>query len=139
MGSGSDKSLQSTLRRSLAALQQQSDTVDLQRKALIGYSLGASAALRAVTVAQGEWSGLMLVNAGLEPNATVLRAAGVKRVALVAGERDLSSPKLQRAAKRLLRGQVDARFFSLAATGHYFDASSEQRLLEPLLWLRERL
>jgi len=138
MWTGSTEQLTAAVTNSLQALAQEHPTVDLERKVLVGYSLGAAAALRIASASKGDWSGLMLLNAGLEPNPAALAAAGLRRVALVAGERDGSRAKLRRAANRLVRAGLDARFFSLASTGHFFDGTSEARLVEPLEWLMER-
>lgn len=137
MWTGSTEQLTATVTSSLQALARENPTVDLNRKVLVGYSLGAAAALRVVSASKGDWSGLMLLNAGLEPHPAALEAAGLRRVALVAGERDGSRAKLRRAADRLVRAGLDARFFSLASTGHFFDGTSEARLVEPLEWLGE--
>ena len=137
MWTGSTKQLTATVTSSLQALARENPTVDLARKVLVGYSLGATAALRIVSASEGEWRGLMLLNAGLDPHPATLEAAGLLRVALVAGERDGSRNGLRRATDRLLRAGLDARFFSLASTGHFFDGTSETRLVEPLEWLRE--
>ncbi len=137
MWTGSAEQLTATVTESLQALKREHSMVDIERKVLVGYSLGAAAALRIASASNGEWTGLMLLNAGLEPNPVALAAAGIRQVALVAGERDGSRAKLRRAANRLVHAGLDARFFSLASTGHFFDGTSEARLVEPLEWLCE--
>lgn len=104
-------------------------------QAIIGYSLGAPAALLQVMREPSRYDRLMIVNASVEPAAAAMKKAGVKRVALVAGARDATASKLQAAARRLAAAGVDARFFSLEATGHYFDNQSADRLATPLAWL----
>ena len=133
---GSTKTLIRAVAQPLQALgERHAERIDPRRKALVGYSLGAAAALRIAIAEPGQWSGLMIVNAGVEPSAATLRKAGVRRIALVAGERDRSAQKLKRAATRLKRAGVDAQYFSMGAVGHYFDASSEARMVEALKWL----
>lgn len=107
-------------------------------RTLIGYSLGAPAALLQVTRSPGRYERLMLVNASTEPTPAQMKRAGIVRVALVAGQRDATAGKLAAAAKRLAAGGIDARFFALAATGHYFDAQSSTRMAEPMAWLLAR-
>jgi pimeloyl-ACP methyl ester carboxylesterase len=137
---GSTKTLVRAVDQPLYALgERHAARVDAKRKALVGYSLGAPAALRIALAQPGQWSGLMIVNAGVEPSAATLRKAGVRRIALVAGERDRSAHKLRRAATRLKRAGVDAQYFSMGAVGHYFDATSESRLVEALKWLGQGL
>jgi pimeloyl-ACP methyl ester carboxylesterase len=133
---GSTRALVQAVESPLLALgDRHAKSVDSTRKALVGYSLGATAALRIALAQPGQWNGLMIVNAGVEPSAATLRKAGVKRIALVAGDRDRSAHKLKRAALRLKRAGIDARFFSMGAVGHYFDATSESRMVEALTWL----
>jgi hypothetical protein len=135
MWAGSAPRLAAVIAEASTALAQSHPEVDASRKVLIGYSLGANAALGIVAAAPGEWLGLMLVNAGLEPRPEAIRKSGVQRVALVAGSSDGSRGKLKAAADRLTRAGLEARFFSLADTGHYFDATSELRLFEPISWI----
>jgi len=137
---GSSWAMASSLTKSLRALgERHSGRIDTRRKALVGYSLGGMAAMRIVQAQPGQWSGLMIVNAGVEPSAATLRRAGIKRVALVAGERDRTAGKLRRAAARLQHVGFDARYFSMGAVGHYFDSSSASRLNEALTWLSNGL
>ncbi len=139
MWSGSDKQLSRVIEHALAALVQQHPEADRTRKALVGYSMGAAAALRLVSQNPGEYRGLMLVNAGNKPEPWTMRKAGVSRVALVAGALDMSRSKARDSARRLEAHGVTARFFSLEKTGHYFDTATEERMKESLLWLAEAL
>lgn len=108
-------------------------------RALVGYSLGAAAASQALALARpGEWTALMVINASVVPSAAELRKAGVKRVALVAGEHDMTAAKLKRTAKALASAGLDARYFSLGPVGHYFGESTEAALEAPLRWLHRR-
>jgi predicted esterase len=111
------------------------DGVDLGRRVLIGYSLGAPAALRVALEQPGRWQRMMIVNAGTTPSAVQLKKAGISRIALVAGEADATAPKLKKTAKSLATLGVDARYFSMGKVGHYFDAESAERLTEALTWI----
>lgn len=104
-------------------------------QALIGYSLGAPAALLQVVREPGRYHRLMLVNASVAPTAAQMKKAGIERVALVAGARDATAPKLASVAARLAAGGISARYFALEATGHYFDAQSAERMAAPIAWL----
>lgn len=110
-------------------------TMDLGRRTLVGYSLGAPAALRLALSEPGRWRRLMIVNASTDPSLAHLKKAGVERLALVAGELDGTSQKLRRTAKRLAGAGFDARYFSMGKVGHYFDAKSAERLQEALTWI----
>lgn len=111
------------------------EDVDLTRRALVGYSLGAPAALRMALDQPGRYQRLMIVNASIEPSKAQLARAKVSRVAFVAGEADRTASKLRKAAQRLAHVGVNARYFSLGKVGHYFDATSEERMRESLEWL----
>jgi predicted esterase len=103
--------------------------------AIVGYSLGAPVALLQAIREPGRYDRLMIVNASVEPAAATMKKAGLKRVALVAGAKDATASKLRAAAQRLVAAGVDARYFVLEGTGHYFDGQSEARMAEPLGWL----
>jgi predicted esterase len=135
MWTGTTRTLSRRVDAATRALTEREKTVDSARRALVGYSLGGPAALRVALAAPGRYQRLMFVNAGVTPSKAVLEKAGVTRVAFVAGEADGTAAKLRRASARLARVGVDARYFSMGKVGHYFDASSEERLREPLRWL----
>jgi predicted esterase len=115
--------------------EREADGVDLGRRVLVGYSLGAPAALRIALEQPGRWQRLMIVNAGTEPSAAQLKKAGITRIALVAGEADGTAAKLKRTAKRLASAGVEARYFSMGKVGHYFDRTSAERLTQALTWI----
>ena len=133
---GTGPQLEKRVDKSVALLSTSvADKLDLGRRVLIGYSLGAPAALRIALAQPGRWQRLMIVNAGTEPSAAQLRKAGITRVALVAGEQDATAAKLKKTQKRLAASGVDARYFSMGKVGHYFDATSAERLNEALRWI----
>ncbi|MBX3126545.1 MAG: hypothetical protein KF718_07495 [Polyangiaceae bacterium] len=134
MWTGTTRGLLSQLERATDALDS-SDPPDLERRAIVGYSLGATAALRVALASPGRFRRMMIVGANVVPNPSQLRSAGIDRIALVAGEHDGAARGLRRGAGSLAAAGVDARFFSLGAVGHFFDASTEARLEESLSWL----
>jgi len=105
------------------------------RRALIGYSLGAVAAMRIVRKQPQRWHRLMIVNASVTPGPRELSATALDRVAFVSGSRDATAGKLRAAATRLDAAGLRSKFFSLDDTGHYFQAETTARLAEPLRWL----
>lgn len=131
---GTGSQLEKRVDKSVSLLAER-ESVDLGRRVLIGYSLGAPAALRIALAQPGRWQRLMIVNAGTEPSAAQLEKAGIRRIALVAGEQDATAAKLKKSAKRLAAAGVDARYFSMGKVGHYFDATSAERLSEALGWI----
>jgi len=139
MWSGPDARLREVVTRALSALHERHPSASRERTALVGYSLGASAVQRLVAREQAGFSHIMFLNAGTVVAAEPLRRAGVRRVALVAGDRDMSAPKLKASTRRLQAGGMSAQFFSLKDTGHFFDPTSESRLVDPLGWLLDGL
>lgn len=133
---GTTGALEKRIDKSVALLaEHENGSVDLGRRVLVGYSLGAPAALRVALAQPGRWQRLVIVNAGTEPSAAQLGRAGITRIALVAGEQDATAAKLKKAAKRLAASGLDARYFSMGKVGHYFDAGSAERLREALTWI----
>lgn len=132
MWTGSDTRIEGQIGTAIGGLP---EGVDLERRALIGYSLGAPAALRMTLREPGRWQRLMIVNAPVVPSAAQLTRAGITRIALVSGGRDRTTAKLQAGARTLARQGVDARYFSMGPVGHYFDAESSERLRESIEWL----
>jgi hypothetical protein len=118
-----------------AAEERHPGALDPERRAIIGYSMGASAALRIVLAEPRRFQALMILNAGVAPSASDLRRSGPMRVALVSGDRDRSAGKLKRKAASLSKAGFDVRYFALEKTGHYFDAETARKLTEPLRWL----
>lgn len=135
MWTGTPSKLRRRVDAATQALFDREKKIDGSRRALVGYSLGGPAALRIALASPGRYQRLMFVNASVQPSKAVLKKAGVTRVAFVAGEADGTAKKLRRAAESLSRIGVDARYFSMGKVGHYFDASSEERLRESLSWL----
>jgi len=118
-----------------AASAEHGAAIAAEPRTLIGYSMGATAALRIALKQPGTFQRLMIVNASVSVSAADLRRAQVTRIAFVAGERDRSAGKLKQSAQRLAKAGLDAQFFALAKTGHYFDARSAGLLTVPLTWL----
>lgn len=136
MWASTEKATAERIQAATGALQaSEGDRVSDGPRAIIGYSLGAPSALLQALREPGRYDRLMIVNASVEPPASSLKKAGVRRVALVSGARDATASKLAAHARRLERAGVEARYFALEATGHYFDEASPGRMAEPLGWL----
>ncbi len=122
-----------------ALVAEEAGHVDTARRALVGYSLGAFAAMNVLAERPAVYSRLMLVNAAISPSKLQLTRAGIARVALVAGERDASATGMKATAAALTEAGLEVRFYALPATGHYFDPTTEEKLAEPMTWLLEGL
>jgi pimeloyl-ACP methyl ester carboxylesterase len=101
---------------------------------LVGFSQGSYLAVDLVNHRLGNYRGLVLVAAEVEPSADVLRDAGVKRVALAAGQLDGSYAPLRRTAERLRRQGVDVRFVDLGKIGHTYQTTETAALASAIAW-----
>lgn len=104
---------------------------------LIGYSLGARAALTYLEQPNQHWSGLVLINSGAEPAVSTLKKTGIKRVAFIAGDLDATAGAMWTNAKNLRYQGIEAKYFSMGKVAHFFDDSCISRFVAPLSWVYE--
>jgi predicted esterase len=106
---------------------------------LVGYSNGAYFAAEIAMHEPGRWPGLVLLSMRLDLDADKLRAAGVRRVVLAAGDRDGSRASMRAQAARLSEAGLSARFMSLGDVGHELPVPPgiDATLAEALAWVRE--
>jgi len=77
---------------------------------------------------------VILIGARIQPNAERLRAAGVERLLLAAGEWDMMRGHMAGRARALSRRGFPAVFQSLGAVGHAFPADFPALLRRALAW-----
>jgi pimeloyl-ACP methyl ester carboxylesterase len=77
---------------------------------LVGYSNGAYFAVEIARSEPGKWTGLVLVSMRLDLDGAALRAAGVRRILLAAGERDGARGSMQALARSLDTVGLPTRF-----------------------------
>lgn len=104
---------------------------------LVGFSMGAMGAVEVVRTSPGMFVGLVLVGARVTPRASDLRAAGVRRVALAAGDFDGAAGSMRAVAASLSRAGIDARYVSLGKVGHFIPDSTSAPIAELIAWARE--
>jgi predicted esterase len=104
---------------------------------LMGYSNGAYFAAEIALHEPGRWTGLVLLSMHLELDASRLRAAGIHRVVLAAGDKDMATPNMKALAAALDAGGLPARFVSLGAGGHELLHDLDARMVEPVAWVRQ--
>ena len=105
---------------------------------LVGFSLGAFAALDVAQNSNGRFRHLVLIAGRVEPDPVRLEKAGIDGVILAAGEYDMTRAHLGAVAKRLERRGVRARFMSLGNVGHTFAPDMNAWLESALAWLENR-
>jgi predicted esterase len=103
---------------------------------LIGYSNGAYFAAELAQSQPGRWPGLVLIGMKLDLDPAHLRASGVRRVALAAGEQDDTRPSMQALAQKLDTGGVPSRFVSLGPGGHAFPPDMPSRMCDAVAGVR---
>ncbi len=108
-----------------------------EERILIGFSLGALAAMDIAHRGEGKWQRLLLIGAEVYPNADLLKKAGVKRVLLASGDRDMMRWHMTDQAQRLNRRGVPAKFMSLGPVGHWFAPNMDTWMRDALTWLRQ--
>jgi predicted esterase len=101
---------------------------------LVGFSQGAYVALDLVHARLGRVRGLVLIGAAVAPSRAMLEAGGVSRIVLAAGDLDGASAPMKRAAARLVREGMDARFVSLGAIGHSYETTEKEALRDAIVW-----
>ena len=134
-GSGETKA--AFLDPSLAALDQAyGPFVARQGNVLIGFSRGAFVARDVAYARPNRWVGLVLLGAATIPDANRLKANGIRRVVLGAGEYDGSRTTMIKAAAVLSRAGLPARFVSLGPIYHALPSDLDRILADALAWVR---
>ncbi|MDP9000169.1 MAG: hypothetical protein M3O46_08665 [Myxococcota bacterium] len=104
---------------------------------LVGYSNGAYFAVQIAESEPRKWTGLVLLDMHLVIDAARLRASGVRRIVLAAGDRDAARASMQALAERVDAQGLPTRFMSLGGVGHQFPDDMEARMCVAIAWVRE--
>ena len=144
-GNGSTKG--AFLERAIAKVQESIPSfVDNERRGvLFGWSRGAFAARDILYAASSgkdpkladlssRFRGLVLVAAQVTPDVAKLRAVGITRVVMAAGDLDMSAPTMTAAVKTLKKHGMEARWISLGKIGHVWPEDFDARMREPIAW-----
>jgi hypothetical protein len=92
---------------------------------LTGYSRGAYAAAVIARMKKDRWPYLVLIEANVTLTAASLRAAGVRAVALVAGEQGTEIAGERATVETLTKDGFPARLFVMKKTGHLYSDDME--------------
>jgi hypothetical protein len=93
---------------------------------LTGYSRGAYAAPVIARAHPGRWPYLVLIEANVPLSAATLTAAGVRAVALVAGEQGTEIAGMRKTEAELKRANFPAKLFVMPRTGHLYSDDMEE-------------
>jgi predicted esterase len=103
---------------------------------LVGYSNGAYFAVEVAMAEPGKWTGLVLLSMRVDLDVPRLRAAGIRRIVLAAGEKDGVRASLQALAERTDAAGLPTRFASLGPGGHEFPSDMSARMCDAVAWVR---
>lgn len=103
---------------------------------LIAFSQGAYVAGDILRASRGRWRGVAFIAADVHLTREGLERAGVRRVVLAAGRRDMTRRALEATASRLAAEGFPVRFVDLGAVGHtYVPTRSSEGWGDALSWL----
>jgi predicted esterase len=112
------------------------DAIDPNEKpTLVGFSLGSFVALDVAQRSPGTYKNLILLGAKVEPDAKLLRAAGIESVLFGAGDRDMMRTHMSQVAERLAKQGIRSRFVGLGDVGHWFAPDMNTWLADAFAWL----
>jgi predicted esterase len=109
--------------------------VDRRGAVLTGFSRGAYAAPFLALAHPNRWSYLVLVEADVSLDAWSLRRAGVKAVALLAGEYGSQITGERATVEKLQKQGFPARFWTMSKAGHYYSADIDALMGEAIDWV----
>lgn len=102
---------------------------------LTGYSRGAYAAAVIARKHKDRWPYLVLIEANVSLGGEALRAAGVRAVALVAGEQGNEIAGMRANAEALDKDGFPARLFVMKKTGHLYSEDMESVMRDALAFV----
>ena len=104
--------------------------IDREGAVLTGFSLGGTAAWTIARSHPGRWPYLVLIEADVQLDAASLRAAGVRAVAMLAGELGSQIGGEKRTVQRLTTQGFPARFWTMKKAGHFYSADIDTLMNE---------
>jgi predicted esterase len=102
---------------------------------LTGFSRGAYAAAAIASAHPSRWRYLVLVEADVTLTVPMLRQAGVKSVAMLAGERGSQVAGEKATCESLAKQGYPARLFVMPKVGHAYSADIDERMREALAFV----
>jgi pimeloyl-ACP methyl ester carboxylesterase len=102
---------------------------------LVGYSRGGYAAVTIAKRHPGRWPRLIVNEADVDVSATMLRKAGVRSVAFVAGELGTQIAGERRTVDALVADGYPARLWEMPKVGHPYSPNIDQIMREALAFV----
>jgi alpha/beta superfamily hydrolase len=113
------------------------DEIDRDGAILTGFSRGAYFAPQIAAMHPGRWRYLILNEADVPLDATQLRAAGVRAVAMIAGEYGSQLPGERATVKRLQAQDFPAKMFVMPKAGHHYSANIAEIMRDAIDFCQE--
>lgn len=124
------------LEKSIEAVQEQYPNEILRDGAILtGFSKGAYAAAEIAQKQPGKWPYLILTEATVKLDAAKLRAAQIRSVALIAGEKSSQHGGMKKTVEQLKAAEFRARFWSMPGAGHHYSDNVDDIMNEALDWV----
>jgi len=102
---------------------------------LTGFSMGATAAYQIALAHPGRWPYLVLVEANVALDKAKLEAAGIRAVALLAGEIGSQIAGERKSAARLAKLGYPARLWVMRGAGHHYSADIDALMAEAIAFV----
>ena len=102
---------------------------------LTGFSLGGYSAVQIARNHPGRWPYLIVTEADVALDVAQLRAAGVRAVALIAGERGNQVAGERRTAEKLAKNGFPARLWVMKGAGHHYSADIDAIMAEAMAFV----
>ncbi len=109
--------------------------IDRDGAILTGFSLGASAAYQIAKSHPGRWPYLILNEANVPLKKSELEAAGVRAVALIAGEVSTQVAGMRKTAATLAKQGYPARLWIMKGAGHHYSADIDAIMAEAIAFV----
>lgn len=121
------------LERAIAAVDAHYPTeIGREGAVLTGFSLGAYAAAHIAQAHPGRWPYLILTEANVPLDAAALRKAGIRAVAMIAGELGSQAAGEKKTVDRLVKQGFRAKYWSMKGAGHHYSADIDTIMSEAL-------
>jgi pimeloyl-ACP methyl ester carboxylesterase len=108
---------------------------DREGSILTGFSMGAYAAYQIARAHPGRWPYLILNEANVPLDKVQLDTAGVRAVALIAGERGSQLAGERKTADRLAKQGYPARLWVMKGAGHHYSADIDAIMAEAIAFV----
>lgn len=112
--------------------------LERSEQVLLGFSRGAYASAKIAAAHPGRWPYLVLIEADVPLTKKMLEDAGVRGVALIAGEIGGQIAGERKTEKALVAQGYPAKLWSMRKAGHHYSDDIESVMREAITWVTSR-